>query len=328
MAPGSSDGDDRQALLDLAADALLDGPRRYTSLEMSALAGCDHAAAEDLWRAMGFPDVPDDLVAFTDRDLAALKAALALQQADGLDGATVRSQTRVMSQALATIAAAHTELTEPDERGVERMGRFVTEVLPALDDLLVYLYRRHLLAAVEQAVLVGRDEEDPVLAVGFADLVGFTQVANRIEESELTELVEGFAEAAADVVAEGGGRVVKMIGDEVMFTSADPVVAAETAWRLVQEVGDHHGLPPLRAGVAAGPVLFRHGDVFGRPVNLAHRLVDVVRPANVLVDETVAGALADGTTLHTQRVHSIRRLRGFDKVRVFAIRGSDTDTGT
>ncbi|HEY8057954.1 MAG TPA: adenylate/guanylate cyclase domain-containing protein, partial [Acidimicrobiales bacterium] len=229
--------------------------------------------------------------------------------------------TRVMSQALATIAAAHLEITEPGERNVDRLGAFVADVLPNLDDLLVYLYRRHLLAALEGSLLLDRDDPEhlnPTLAVGFADLVGFTKLAHHLEEDELTALIEDFTQAAADVVAEEAGRVVKMIGDEVMFTSVEPGAATTTALRLVAEIGDHDGLPPLRAGVAAGPVILRHGDVFGNPVNLAHRLVDVARPGNVLVDETVAGAL---TPLHgeVQRVHSVRRLRGFDKVRAFVV---------
>ncbi len=234
---------------------------------------------------------------------------------------------------MATIAAAHLEITEPDERDVDRLGGFVNDVLPALDDLLVYLYHRHLLAAVENAVLLGREDADlllPTLAVGFADLVGFTRMANHLEERELSDLIDLFTQAAADVVAEEAGRVVKMIGDEVMFTSPDPVVATTTALRLVAEVGDQHGLPPLRAGVAAGPVVLRQGDVYGRPVNLAHRLVDVARSGNVLVDEAVAAALADHHTLETQRIHSIRRLRGFDRLRVFVVRppeGDDRDRG-
>ena len=322
-APARTTEDDRQALLDLAAIALLEGERRYTALEVCALADCDHDTADGLWRAMGFPDMPDDEVAFTDGDVAALRAALALQADGVLDEQTVRAQTRVMSQALATIAAAHLEITEPAQRDVDQFAGFVIDVLPALDDLLVYLYRRHLLAAVENAVLLDRDDpEHPLstMAVGFADLVGFTKMANHLEERELSELIEVFTQAAADVVAEEAGRVVKMIGDEVMFASPDPVIAAKTALRLVAEVGDHHGLPPLRAGVAAGPLVLRQGDVFGRPVNLAHRLVDVARSGNVLVDTTVATALADQESIETQRVHSIRRLRGFDRLRVFVVR--------
>jgi len=322
-APAETSEAERQALLDLAAITLLDGERRYNALEVCALADCDHDTADGLWRAMGFPDMPDDEIAFTDRDVAALKAALALQAEGVLDEHTVRAQTRVMSQALATIAAAHLEITEPAQRDVERFGGFVTDVLPALDDLLVYLYRRHLLAAVENAVLLDREDPEhllPTMAVGFADLVGFTKMANHVEERELSELIEVFTQAAADVVAEEAGRVVKMIGDEIMFASPDPVVAARTALRLVAEVGEHHDLPPLRAGVAVGPVVLRQGDVFGRPVNLAHRLVDVARSGNVLVDEAVAGALAGDQALEIQRVHSIRRLRGFDRLRVFVLR--------
>jgi adenylate cyclase len=324
--PDRQDRVDPQDLLHLAAVALLDGERKYTPIDVCERAGVDHATADSLWRAMGFPDVPDDQVAFTDRDVAALKAAVALPATGTLDAVGVRQQARVMSQAVATIAAAHLEFADGQDRDPERLSAFVIEVLPTLDDLLVYLYRRHLLAAVERSVLLERDHADrplPTLAVGFADLVGFTRVANQIDEAELSELVEGFNGAAADVVAEGGGRVVKMLGDEIMFTATDPVAASLTALRLVDEVGDHNGLPPLRAGVAAGVVILRHGDVFGSTVNLAHRLVDVARPGTVLIDEAVHAAVEPLEEVEAQRVHAIRRLRGFDRVRVWSIRGRE-----
>ena len=322
-AGGPRDDTERQAMLDLAVVALLGSEARWTAAEVCAQAECDRDTADGLWRAMGFPDAPDDEVAFTDRDVAALRGALALQASGIVDGEAVRAQTRVMSQALATIAAAHLEITDPGERDVDRLQTFVGDVLPALDDLLVYLYRRHLLAEVERTVLRDRTDIDPAaptMTVGFADLVGFTRVANHLAEDELAELVEAFTRSAADVVAEGAGRVVKMIGDEVMFTHLDPVAATDIALRLVEEVGGRAGLPALRAGVAAGPVMLRHGDVFGPTANLAHRLVDVARPASVLVDEDVADALAGRDDLATVRIAGIRRLRGFDKVRVSAVR--------
>ena len=90
-------------------------------------------------------------------------------------------------------------------------------------------------------------------------------------------------------------------------------------------MGGQDGLPELRAGVAAGPVVLRHGDVFGPPANLAHRLVDVARPGSVLVDEAVSAAVEAVPDLETVRIAGIRRLRGFDKVRVFALRRAGPD---
>jgi adenylate cyclase len=323
LPPVGSTEAERQALLDLAVVALLGSPTELTALDVCEQAGIDRERADRLWRAMGFPDVPDDEVAFTQRDVDAVRSAMDLLRTEVVDDEAVRGQTRVMSQALATIAAAHLEIAEPDERDIDRVQEFVDDVLPALDDLLVYLYRRHLLAAVEQILLRDRDELDatgPTLAVGFADLVGFTSVSNHLEEVELAGLVEHFSEAAADVVAEGAGRVVKMIGDEIMFTAEGAVAAAEIALRLVEEVGDHDGLPALRAGVAAGPVVLRHGDVYGAPANLAHRLVDAARPGTVVVDEHVGGVLEDLDGYEVVRIAGIRRVRGFDRVRVFALR--------
>jgi len=85
-------------------------------------------------------------------------------------------------------------------------------------------------------------------------------------------------------------------------------------------VGGHDGLPELRAGVAAGPVVLRHGDVFGATANLAHRLVEVARPASVLVDEDVQQALEGDEGLEAVRIHGIRRLSGFDRVRAWKVR--------
>lgn len=319
------DAADRRPLLELAAAALLQGERLYTADEVCARTGVGRETADLYWRAMGFPDVADDEVAFTDRDVEALAAVAHMEALGVADAAVLRGQARVMSQALATIAAAHLEITQDAVDGDEAIQDFVAEVLPRLDDLLVYLYRRHLLAAVERAVLLADAEGEaatPTLAVGFADLVGFTRLANRIEEHELAEVIERFNERAADVVAEGAGRVVKMLGDEVMFVSSDPTAAARTALALVHEVGDHDGIPPLRAGVAAGPVILRHGDVFGAPVNLAHRLVDVARPGTVVIDEGVAQACTDAVDLNTQRIPGVRRLRGFEKVRVWVLRSA------
>ena len=68
----------------------------------------------------------------------------------------------------------------------------------------------------------------PVVAVGFADMVGFTMLSQHLGDEELAAVVSRFEELAHDTVVALGGRVVKMIGDEAMFvvqtaTSAAPV---------------------------------------------------------------------------------------------------------
>lgn len=51
------------------------GARRLTWPEVCEGAGVEHAVADLLWRALGFPDVPPDERAYTDDDLRALQIA-------------------------------------------------------------------------------------------------------------------------------------------------------------------------------------------------------------------------------------------------------------
>jgi adenylate cyclase len=73
---------------------------------------------------------------------------------------------------------------------------------------------------------------------------------------------------------------------------------SETAVRAVRAIVDATGgsnLPPAHAGIAAGPVIVRDGDVFGRTVNLASRISAEAGPGEVLVEEGVVVALPRGT---------------------------------
>ncbi|GDY76620.1 hypothetical protein SAV31267_061050 [Streptomyces avermitilis] len=116
---------------------------------------------------------------------------------------------------------------------------------------------------------------DRRLAVGFADLVGFTRLTRRMEEEELGELVEAFETTAADLVAAHGGRLIKTLGDEVLYAADDAGVAAEIALRLIETMANDETMPELRVGIAFGTVTTRMGDVFGTTVNLASRLTSI-----------------------------------------------------
>jgi class 3 adenylate cyclase len=114
-------------------------------------------------------------------------------------------------------------------------------------------------------------------------------------------------------VHEHGGRVVKFIGDAVMFVTPRADAAVDVARRLV--ANDAH---PVRAGLSYGLMLAQDGDYFGPPVNLAARLAAVAEPGQVLVSHDVAERLTD--TYETTKLPP-QTLRGIaDPVTPYAVR--------
>jgi adenylate cyclase len=189
-----------------------------------------------------------------------------------------------------------------------------------LERLLGYVWRRHLAATAGRVLAAGQaDSVARRLAVGFADLVGFTSLTRQVSEEELGLLVERFESLASDLVAECAGRVVKTVGDEVMFTADSPSVAAEIGIRLAERVGADADLPDVRVGLGFGTVLSRLGDVYGEPVNLASRLTSIARPGTVLVDRELAAVLEEDDHWRLRRVPP-RPVRGYALLQGFRLR--------
>jgi len=131
-------------------------------------------------------------------------------------------------------------------------------------------------------------------AVAFVDLAGFTSMTVERGDEAAATAAAGLFDLADSVVRPIGGRVVKQLGDGVLLRVPD----SETAVRAVRAIVDATGgsnLPPAHAGIAAGPVIVRDGDVFGRTVNLASRISAEAGPGEVLVEEGVVVALPRGT---------------------------------
>jgi adenylate cyclase len=157
--------------------------------------------------------------------------------------------------------------------------------------LLEYVWRRHLQASLRRHALQAAEGGTQGMAVGFADLVGFTAMSQQLSEQALAEVVSRFEELAYDTIAAGGGRVVKMIGDEVMFVTPDVPSAARIALDLSDAYAGDENLSDVRVGLASGRVLAREGDFYGPVVNLASRIVNIARPGSVLISESVVEAL-------------------------------------
>lgn len=284
--------------VDDLAEAFLREHRHYTSHQVAEMAGVPVYRARRYWRALGFANVADDAVEFTDSDVIALKTLLGLVSDGVYDEDHVLLVARSLGRATARLAESQAELGAEtlDQAGVplrERAAawrRRADRVVPDLEQLLVYAWRRQLAAAAGR--MVDQDKMAVRLAVGFADLVGFTRLSRQITEKELAALVEGFEGRSADVVTSTGGRVVKTLGDSVLFVAEKAHTAAEIALRLLAAHARVRGMPELRVGLAIGPVIGRMGDVFGTTVNLASRLTALAHPGTILADPAMAKDLA------------------------------------
>lgn len=131
------------------------------------------------------------------------------------------------------------------------------------------------------------------MRVGFADLSGFTALTQLLTPAELSMLLNEFGAAVSDVVHADGGRVVKFIGDEVMWVSSTPRLLAKAAADLVDHPKAREARMQVRAGLDYGAVLAVGGDYFGNTVNLAARLAAAAGPGQILATSAVRDLLPD-----------------------------------
>jgi adenylate cyclase len=314
------------------------GDRLRTSAEVAAEAGVPVDRARRLWRALGFPDT-GDAPAFTDADVEALTLVVE-SVADGtIDFETTVRLTRAVGSSMARLAdwqvstlTERIEATEPGSSSPPEIRlssalRLVDQVGPAFERLLVYVWRRHLAAAVGRIEALSAAEEDlrtADLTVGFADLVEFTALSNDIDDERLAHVVESFEACCADTVSAAGGRVIKSLGDSVLFVIDDPVAAVEVALRIVEMIGSDDTLPDVRVGLASGSVIFRLGDVFGAPVNLASRLTGVARRNRVICDVATQRTVQPHGGYETRALPA-RSVRGFGVLEPTAVRRARAD---
>ena len=341
--PAAPDAPERLALLEhLAARGVsLDQMREYDD------AGSLHAAASDGSVRPGAPRSIEQVAAAAGITVDLLRRVVAAsgiriadddfrdvdEQTFGLFalGAEMFGQepllrfTRVMGSALAGVADAALSLflvtvedpmlrqgAAPVDRA--RSTEDATAALEAIPAVMNGLFRGHVERAIERQRASTAYDVAPGafrLAIGFVDLVGFTPLAREMDPAELAELIESFEMTAHDVVSSRGGRVVKHIGDEVMFAGVDPVDAAHVARELVDRFSSQQGVRP-HAGLAYGAVIGRGGDYYGPVVNLASRIADIAVPDEILVTRELVDATghAPGLTFESA---GRRQLKGFDE---------------
>ncbi|MGW2838487.1 adenylate/guanylate cyclase domain-containing protein [Streptomyces sp. NPDC001493] len=330
-------------------EVLLGGGRVWTRQEMAERSGVGAGRTAQIWRALGFPMVEEDARVFTDADVEALRAGERLIAAGLITEESEIMMARALGHHLSRLAEweVHTlwswinRESEFTLDGAKLMAH-AAALLPEMEQLQQHVWRRHLAAYAERvlaeaqeaqeatrAAPAGPGQDEPLpdhegadvrdRAVGFTDMVGYTRMTRGLGNAELVRVLDLFEGLTGDVVAEGRGRVVKTIGDEVLFVCESASEAADIALELTARAGAEARLPQVRTGLAHGAVLSRFGDVYGAAVNIAARLTAVARPDTVLVNTELAGELSGMPAYELRSLRPVS-VRGYSRLRPVLLR--------
>lgn len=306
------DGVGRQTL-ERQTELLLGELPSLDAYEVGRLVGTSAARVLQFWRALGFAGVPASSRIFTPADAEALRSAVTLIEEAGLSETAFRALVRAAAHSADRLAVWQVEalVEDAEQRFVldDLSARILVldtigDAIPALEQLQNHAWRRHLfwlLTRTEQSVAragnaAAGDDLPLERSIAFVDVVSYTQRTSNLGASALAELVAAFEERARDVVTEVGARVVKTMGDGVLFVADDLAGGLEAVLEL-RESYQHSQVPlEVHGGFTWGRILARSGDVFGASVNLASRLADVAGPGEILTDE-VTWAMIDSSGL-------------------------------
>jgi adenylate cyclase len=314
----------------LPVERVLAETPRYTQRDLSEITGVDLDFLVEGRRAIGAPAIGPDERVLTDDDLELAQGAAALLEA-GLSRDQFLDLTRLMSRAMANVAAGLSAIfgeafLRPGDTELDLGLRYAASVQnlgPLAAPTLGHMLNLHLRETLRNVVIgdaelrSGRLPGAQPVAVGFVDIVGFTQLGEEIAPEELGALVREF-ERAVERVTEPPVRLVKTIGDAAMLVAPEPKPVLDAVIALVEESRGESPLPLLRGGIASGTALQRAGDWYGRPVNLASRLTSFARRGSVVASKDVHDAAADG---YAWSFAGNRRIKGVgDNVPVFRVR--------
>ncbi len=314
---------------------LLGQNRTLRRRETAESAGVSLLSARKIWRALGFPNVSDEDKYFTELDADALHriTGLVRERVVTEDGAI--SITRSVGQMMDRMVAWQVEALvedmvvnggKTDAEAREELLTILPEFIDELEEIVVYGYRRQLNAAVLRLALRAEKENSvtdqnalPLArGIGFADLVSYTSLSRQMNEKTLASLIKSFEQKCAEVVAVGGGRIIKTVGDEIMFLTESPEAGARISLALSKMIRENPDLPEARVAFVWGRVLPRLGDVYGPTVNLASRLVALAEPGVVLTDDTTAETIENDEKF-VLIPQGVRNVRGFGNVSPVAI---------
>lgn len=316
---------ERGSLPAVASDLVVQGKTTVVPVtEVAARSGMSLERVLRVLVASGLPVEPDSMVPEKSVELLSV-----FEMGSQLMGdEAILAFTRVLGAAAIQIAEAavalfYSELGPGtgreggDELARAKIGEIATLTFTAVPEVLGQMVMDQFERAQRRAVTVRGwahegEIDTEVVALGFVDLVGSTAWAEGLDLRDQSLALARFESAAWSSAVLRGGRVVKMIGDEVFFAAPTADAACRIGTDAIQAAAEDDVLPSARGAVGLGLATPREGDYFGPLVNLLARLVKAGPPGGLIVNDTAAAELPSASW--SLRPLEPLELRGFDGV--------------
>ncbi len=128
-------------------------------------------------------------------------------------------------------------------------------------------------------------------AIMFTDLVGSTELTQRLGDAEAMGVIRAHDGIVNDAVRRGQGRRVKHMGDGVMASFTSVSRAVETAVEIQRAVAERNGAASvpfdIRVAISAGEPITEDDDLFGTAVQMAARVCSSCEGGRILVSSGV-----------------------------------------
>ncbi len=191
------------------------------------------------------------------------------------------------------------------------------------EEMLRRRLERYLAPQVAEMIVKGSQEtKDYVMepkeltaTIVFADIVGFTQLAEQIPPQETNMILNQYFSAMTDIIFSYDGTLDKYIGDGLMAVFGAPMEKEDDAERailaanemkenqaaMMAEKEGHRGRFDIHIGINTGRVVAANigatnridYTVIGDPVNIASRLESIAGPNQILIGEETYRAVRD-----------------------------------
>jgi adenylate cyclase len=300
------------------------GEPELTAEQIAEETGVPVESLVEWHRALGVSTVAPDTVAFDRGDLEAARRLKALFDA-GVPEETLHDVIRVLGVGMGRFAEAVRDMwvqtfagEDPDDDAAQRLGEMGQQFLPVGTELIAYTFSLHLREILRHDT-TGLAARAPGggrmvdVAVGFADIVGYSELGEQLSSDEMARVADRLTDKAHRV-AEPPVRIVKTLGDGVMLASSEIEPLLHVLLDLAETPGDD---PPVRGGLAFGPALHRMGDYYGHTVNVASRVAQRARPGAVLATQEVRERSDDGFDWSSA---GPKRLKGVGTLETFRCR--------